>query len=114
MPAVSSALAVALTVNRPVASTVVSSRYAVAPAPVPAPNASEISGSPRIASTVLNRMFCDAQPMVLNASVALTDTPCEVDEFTTSASSVKVFSAFTVTSPCPVAVPVVVRLLSLA
>ena len=100
-----SAAAVALTSTAPPALTVVSRIFAVAPEPVFAPNALAIAGSPISASIVLNRMFCDCQPIVLNASVAATAVSPPDTTFSTLASTVASFAALTVTSlPAPVVV----------
>ena len=99
------ASAVALTSTAPLALTVVSRIFAVAPEPVFAPNASAIAGSPISASIVLNRMFCDCQPIVLNASVTATPVSPDATTLSTVASIVASFAALTVTSlPAPVVV----------
>ena len=79
------------------------------------PKALAIAGSPIRASIVLNRTFCDFQPMVLNASVTPTavfplplppeppPVPTVVDEavaaFIVVAITVAPFSALTDTAP---------------
>ncbi len=63
------------------------------------PKASEISGSPRIASTALNRMFCDFQPIELKASVTPTVFPADWVRLAVLASSCERFRASTTTSP---------------
>ena len=61
--------------------------------------ASAISGSPRSASTVLKRMFCDFQPSVLNASVMPNALSPLVVAERIVASMPEVLSAVTETSP---------------
>ena len=59
----------AATVTSPAAEMSLSVTSAATWADCWAPKAEAISGSPRIVSTRLNRMFCERQPMELNASV---------------------------------------------
>ena len=106
----------------------VSSIVAVALDGFSPPKALAIIGEPSKASIALNRTFCDAQPIVLKASVTptavfpepplppLPPAPAEDDAvaaLVVMAMSLAVFAAATVT-PTPVPVPVVVTALLLS
>ncbi len=100
---------VALTVSAPIAWTVLSAIHAFAPAPCSLPKASATSGEPMIASTVWNRMFCGAQPIVLKASVAAIEYSPDDVALTRIASTPAPLVARTVTWPLTrsAAVPIV-------
>ena len=63
------------------------------------PSAPEISGSPRMASMVLNRTFDAFQPSALKARVIPTEVSVLVTELSTVASMPEVFLALTSRSP---------------
>ena len=62
-------------------------------------NAEAISGSPRIVSAMLKRMFCEAHPIELNASAIATARSLDAVAASKVASSAAWFAADTVTSP---------------
>ena len=92
----------ALTSMFPCALTVELRTRAVVSAGFALPNALAISGSPRIVSSRLNRMFCEFQPIELKASVTPAPSPALWIEFSAVASICDRFSAWTTTSPAVV------------